>query len=111
MNKLNMDFDADGIIVGGGIAGLQAALQLGRYGYRVLVIDAGRGRSTLCRSYHNILGWPDGISGAELRRLGKQQAQAVGVKFVTDEITHASPIDADGNGFSLMGKASESKIY
>ncbi len=104
----NMDFDADGIIVGGGIAGLQAALQLGRYGYRVLVIDAGRGRSTLCRSYHNILGWPDGISGAELRRLGKQQAQAVGVKFVTDEITHASPIDtADGNGFSLMGKASE----
>lgn len=30
----------DSIIVGGGIAGLQAAIQLGRYEHRVLVIDA-----------------------------------------------------------------------
>lgn len=107
-NITEQAYDADGIIVGGGIAGLQAALQLGRYGYRVLVIDAGRGRSTLCRSYHNVLGWPDGISGPELRRLGRQQAEAVGVRFVLDEILEAVMLPVKkGGGFRLTGKVVE----
>ncbi|MVO99034.1 NAD(P)/FAD-dependent oxidoreductase [Paenibacillus lutrae] len=71
----------DGIIIGGGIAGLQAAVQLGRYGHKVLVIDAGYGRSTLCARYHNVLGFPDGVSGEELRKTGRKQAQALGVEF------------------------------
>jgi thioredoxin reductase (NADPH) len=76
----------DCIIVGGGIAGLQGAIQLGRYMHRTLVIDKGKGRSTLCRSYHNVLGWPDGVSGAELRRLGRLQAERLSVQFVQDEV-------------------------
>ncbi|WP_127581457.1 NAD(P)/FAD-dependent oxidoreductase [Paenibacillus koleovorans] len=100
---------ADGLIVGGGIAGLQAALQLGRYGHSVLVVDAGRGRSTLCRSYHNVLGWPDGISGMELRRIGRQQAEAVGVRFADDEIVKAERHAYDGRpGFRLTGGRSGS---
>lgn len=77
------------MIVGGGIAGLQAAIQLGRYRHRVLVVDKGRGRSTLCRSYHNVLGWPDGIAGSELRRVGRQQAARLGVSFRQDEAVAA----------------------
>ncbi|MDF2658126.1 MAG: dependent oxidoreductase family protein [Paenibacillus sp.] len=79
----------DCLIVGGGIAGLQAAIQIGRYGHAALVVDKGDGRSTLCRSYHNLLGWPDGVSGSELRRLGRVQAESTGVRFVKDEITDA----------------------
>ncbi|SEB94905.1 NAD(P)/FAD-dependent oxidoreductase [Paenibacillus sp. GP183] len=79
----------DSLIVGGGIAGLQAAIQLGRYGDHVIVIDSGYGRSTLCRSYHNILGWPDGVSGEELRSKGRKQAESFGVEFVLDEIVEA----------------------
>lgn len=79
----------DCVIVGGGIAGLQAAIQLGRYGHSALVADKGDGRSVLCRSYHNVLGWPDGISGAELRRLGRTHAERTGIRFVKDEITNA----------------------
>jgi thioredoxin reductase len=71
----------DCIIIGGGIAGLQAAIQLGRYQYNVLVLDANNGRSTLCRCYHNLLGWPEGVSGETLRRLGKQQAEQLQVTF------------------------------
>lgn len=69
-----MNYDC--IIVGGGIAGLQAAIQLGRYSsHRVLVIDSCYGRSTLCHQYHNILGFLreflvkscDGVDVARLR--------------------------------------------
>lgn len=79
----------DSIIIGGGIAGLQAAIQLGRYEHRVLVIDKGYGRSTLCRSYHNLLGWPNGISGLELRRLGRMHAEMLGIQFAEAEVTEA----------------------
>jgi thioredoxin reductase (NADPH) len=95
----------DSLIVGGGIAGLQAAIQLGRYGQSVLVIDSGYGRSTLCRSYHNILGWPDGVSGEELRSKGRKQAEALGVKFVLDEIVEAT--GAEQGRFELAGKSGE----
>ncbi|WDH84623.1 NAD(P)/FAD-dependent oxidoreductase [Paenibacillus urinalis] len=84
----------DCIIVGGGIAGLQAAIQLGRYSiHKVLVIDAGEGRSTICRNYHNILGFPEGISGEEIRRRGRAHAEATGIEFCTDRITSAKKED------------------
>ncbi|TYP71842.1 NAD(P)/FAD-dependent oxidoreductase [Paenibacillus methanolicus] len=72
----------DCIIVGGGLAGLQAAIQLGRYNRSTLVVDAGDGRSTLCRRYNNILGWSEGVSGRMLREAGKEQALAHGVRFL-----------------------------
>ncbi|WP_342555672.1 NAD(P)/FAD-dependent oxidoreductase [Paenibacillus sp. FSL R7-0652] len=82
--------EMDCIIVGGGLAGLQAAIQLGRYSaHQVLVVDAGEGRSTLCRTYHNILGYPDGISGQELRDLGRMQAERTGVSIERDRIIEA----------------------
>ncbi|WP_226037241.1 NAD(P)/FAD-dependent oxidoreductase [Aquibacillus saliphilus] len=74
----------DCIIVGGGIAGIQAAIQLGRYQHQVLVIDSSDGRSNLCRCYHNIIGWPDGVSGQYLRDIGKQQAEGYGVIFLNE---------------------------
>ncbi|MBO2944214.1 NAD(P)/FAD-dependent oxidoreductase [Paenibacillus sp. F411] len=91
----------DCIIVGGGIAGLQAAIQLGRYvDYDVLVIDQGQGRSTLCKKYNNILGWTEGISGEELRRRGRQQAKSFGVAFAEDSIESAQ---STSDGFILKG--------
>ncbi|WP_138751257.1 NAD(P)/FAD-dependent oxidoreductase [Paenibacillus sinopodophylli] len=86
-----MQFDC--VIVGGGIAGLQAAIQLGRYGYQIAVIDAGEGRSTLCKSYHNLIGFPDGVSGAELLASGKEQAKRLGVTFIKGWVTDAARID------------------
>lgn len=94
----------DCIIIGGGIAGLQAAIQLGRYSaYNVLVIDAGEGRSTLCRNYHNILGWPQGISGEELRKRGQEQAESFGIRFVQDRVITAARTEA--GRIRLTGKA------
>jgi thioredoxin reductase (NADPH) len=81
------------IIIGAGIAGLQAAIQLGRYMHNVLVIDSQNGRSNLCRSYHNILGWPEGVSGQKLREVGHKQAKSLGVEFINDLVVEAEKVD------------------
>ncbi|MCM3204953.1 NAD(P)/FAD-dependent oxidoreductase [Paenibacillus illinoisensis] len=97
----------DCIIVGGGLAGLQAAIQLGRYSsHQLLVVDAGEGRSTLCRTYHNILGFPEGVSGEELRSKGRMQAEKTGVAFEKDRIIKA---ERDGEQIQLTG--SSGSIY
>jgi thioredoxin reductase (NADPH) len=97
------------IIIGGGIAGLQAAIQLSRYHHRVLVIDANNGRSTLCRAYHNLLGWPDGVGGETLRTLGRKQAEQLGVHFADDEVIAAEKKDKLFVLFGKSGKTYESK--
>ncbi|MCP3028904.1 NAD(P)/FAD-dependent oxidoreductase [Halobacillus sp. A5] len=76
----------DCIIIGGGIAGLQASIQLGRYMRSVAVIDSGEGRSTLCQKYNNILGFPHGVSGRTLRQAGREHAERLGVHFYNDEV-------------------------
>ncbi|MFJ7938858.1 NAD(P)/FAD-dependent oxidoreductase [Peribacillus sp. NPDC096622] len=78
---------ADCIIIGGGIAGIQAAIQLGRYKHGIIVIDSAQGRSSIAKAYHNILGWPDGVSGKQLRALGRQHAEKFGVEFLDDTVT------------------------
>jgi thioredoxin reductase (NADPH) len=99
MEDIGVKYDC--VIVGGGIAGTQASILLGRYEHRVLVIDAGYGRSTLCKSYHNVLGWPDGVPGEELRRLGRVQAEKLGVTFITEEVIEARK---SNEGFVLKVK-------
>ncbi|SEN54621.1 NAD(P)/FAD-dependent oxidoreductase [Paenibacillus sp. OV219] len=97
----------DCIIIGGGIAGLQAAIQLGRYAaHHVLVIDAGDGRSAICRSYRNLLGYPDGVSGMELREAGMRQLAAYGIDVIHDTIIEATRT-ADGH-FLLRGSGDTS---
>jgi len=89
----------DCVIVGGGIAGLQAAIQLGRFRRTVLVIEAGDGRSVLCRNYKNLLGWPGGISGTELRERGREQAEQTGVVFFRqDRVMEVKYADSQEQG-------------
>lgn len=85
----------DCIIIGGGIAGLQAAIQLGRYQHSVLVIDAGDGRSAICRSYHNILGYPDGVSGEHLRTMGRNHAESLGIEFLLEKVEKVEKEEQD----------------
>ena len=94
----------DCAIVGGGIAGLQAAIQLGRYRHSVIVIDAGEGRSSLCRMYHNLLGFPDGIDGKQLLAAGRAQAERLGVEFRRGIAADAAQ---DGDAFALEVAASD----
>src|SRR4051812_31701178 len=62
----------DVIIVGGGPAGMSAALVLGRCGRRVVVFDHGRYRNAPSRRLHGFL-TRDGIAPSEFRRLAREQ--------------------------------------
>lgn len=71
----------DVIVVGGGAAGLSAALMLGRARRRVLVIDAGAPRNRFSDHMHGVLG-NDGTAPSELVRLGRAEVAAYGVEVV-----------------------------
>lgn len=67
-------YQADVLMVGGGPAGLTAAIYLARYRRRVIVVDAGHSRAKWIPRSHNHAGFPQGINGGEL--LGRMRAQA-----------------------------------
>ncbi|MBX9760316.1 MAG: NAD(P)/FAD-dependent oxidoreductase [Beijerinckiaceae bacterium] len=62
----------DVIVVGGGFAGLSAAMQLARARRRVLVVDAGQPRNRFSPTSHGFLG-QDGVPPAEIMRAGLEQ--------------------------------------
>lgn len=71
------DMPYDAVVVGGGPAGLSAALALGRARKRVLLCDAGPRRNATAEHIHNFV-THDGTPPSEFRRLGRQQLQPYG---------------------------------
>lgn len=99
-----MNTSTEVIIVGGGIAGLSAAIYLARAKRKTLVIDAGKSMARWEPDVQNFLGFPRGISGEELLRRGREQARRYRVKFVRDEIASAKA--RNGKFFLRGGKGS-----
>jgi thioredoxin reductase len=85
----------DVIIIGGGPAGLSAALVLGRCRRRTIVFDAGHPRNEASHALHGYL-TRDGISPAEFLRIGREQL----APYDTIELRPATVIGAKrGDGY------------
>ncbi|MCG2593239.1 NAD(P)/FAD-dependent oxidoreductase [Ramlibacter sp. XY19] len=85
----------DCLLIGGGAAGLTAAVYLGRYRRRALVLDAGASRLGWIPRTRNVPGFPDGIEGKELWQRMQQHAAKYGVPTQAAEVT-ALERDAEG---------------
>lgn len=95
----------DVIVIGGGPAGLQAALTLGRMHRDVLVLDSGQYRNGTVEHAHNYA-THDGIAPADLRRLARADVAA----YETVEVREAAAerVEQDGDDFVVhLGEASE----
>lgn len=78
----------DVAVIGGGPAGLAAALWLARYLHSVVVIDSGDPRNWETRGINGYLGH-QGIRSPELRRLGRDECAKFGVAFVNGIVDRA----------------------
>lgn len=97
----------DALIIGGGPAGLSAALNLARARASVLVIDAGRPRNAATLRSHGFL-TRDGISPLELRKLARAEIAAYPTVRLLDRtnvvaLSTASPEDAE-NGIRFRAQ-------
>jgi thioredoxin reductase (NADPH) len=76
----------DCLVIGGGPAGLTAALYLARYKRSVAVFDAGRSRAGWIPRSRNYPGFPSGVSGHELLVLLRTQASAYNISLVNARV-------------------------
>lgn len=99
----------DVAIIGGGPAGLNAALVLGRARKKVALIDEGRPRNAVTRETHGFL-TRDGISPGEFRRIAKEEIGTYpSVSFVTDTAVSIAGTDGQFQIETAQGKTFESK--
>ncbi len=91
--------EVDCVVVGGGPAGLTAAIYLARFHLSVALFDDGRSRAALIPVTHNLGGFPVGVGGPDLLRRMRFQAESFGAAI------SPATVDAiarrDGGGFSI----------
>ena len=92
----------DLLVVGSGPAGLSAAVYGASEGLQTVVLDgtAAGGQAGTTSRIENYLGFPSGISGAELAERAMLQAQKFGAHFAVP--AEATSIRADGGSYTVQ---------
>ena len=92
MNTIS-DSTYDAVIVGGGIAGLSAAIHAGRSGLRCLLIERMMPGGQIFNATHieNMPGIAEPLSGVELSERLHDQAAAASVEITLSEVTGLEP--------------------
>lgn len=85
-------------IVGGGPAGLTAALYAARLGHETAVFDRGGGRAAMMKETHNVIGVPESVSGNEFLETAVEQIRSYGADYRREFVT---AIDRRDGSFEL----------
>lgn len=94
----------DCVVVGGGPAGLTAALYLARFRRVFTLIDSGASRASWIPLARNYAGFPEGIAGAELLHRMRTQAERYGAPVVQGRVER---LERTGDAFRLTGANGE----
>lgn len=73
------------VIIGGGPAGLTAAIYSSRAGFDTLVLDKTDGLLEKVEKIENYFGFTDAISGKEILERGRKQAEKFGAEIIKEE--------------------------
>ncbi len=92
------DETIDCVVIGGGPAGLTAALYLARFHLAVTVIDGGDSRAALIPRSRNVPGYTGGIAGPALLRRMARHATRYGARIIP---ATATALEADGEAFRV----------
>lgn len=87
----------ESLVIGGGPAGLAAAIYLARFRRRVLLVEDGHSRAARIPRSHNYPGFPDGVVGTELLAAMRRQAERYGARFATGRVEQ---LTRDHRGFT-----------
>ncbi|AFZ72276.1 FAD-dependent oxidoreductase [Natronobacterium gregoryi] len=82
------DHDYDVLVVGGGAAGLSAAIFTARFGLETAIFACGRSAISRCAHLENYLGFPGGIDPSTFLELGREQVTHEGATV------HSEMVDA-----------------
>jgi thioredoxin reductase len=96
----------DVVIVGGGPAGLNAALLLGRARRSVLLLDSGQPRNATVHAMHGFLS-RDGMDPAALRQAGRDQLGTYPTVQLRDVMVQTATSDADQFTLTLSNGTTE----
>jgi thioredoxin reductase (NADPH) len=77
----------DCLIIGGGPAGLTAAIYLARFRLDITVVDGGKSRASWIPCTRNVSGFTDGIAGSELLQRMRDQACKYGADLESEFVT------------------------
>jgi thioredoxin reductase len=91
--------DVDVLVIGGGAAGLSAALVLSRARRAVLVVDSGTPRNAPASHMHGFLS-RDGLPPGELLAVGRDEVRGYGATVLDGAVTELAP--AGSAGFSVL---------
>ena len=96
-------FDFDVMVVGGGPAGLTAALYTTRLGLDTHVLDRGGGRAAMMTDTHNVIGVTEDVSGNEFLGTAREQVEDYGGEVRRGFVEDVAPVEADdpAAGFRL----------
>ncbi|WP_410870450.1 NAD(P)/FAD-dependent oxidoreductase [Nocardia sp. A7] len=92
MTQLNDSYDV--VVLGGGAAGLNAALMLARSRRSVAVIDAGSPRNAPAQGIHGLLG-REGMPPLELLELGRAEVRGYGGHVVPGRVVNVERVGRD----------------
>ncbi len=85
-------------VVGGGPAGLTAALYTTRLGHDTIVIDRGGGRAAMMQDTHNVIGVPEDVSGNEFLGTAREQVESYGGDILQ---AYVESVEETDDGFRL----------